>query len=182
MIICPTTSPSFWRKIDRTIGLKTPVRPFDLPNFKGQGQQLSSNPNPSELGENRRVQGHSMDARSQRKINPVDQPAMAAGKNEPINRKPERDSNPVIQTCNYNVTHRTQEGRTRGKNQNINHQPMGPKHHQSRYGMQGEEARPTENQRQETQQAPSPSEGWRNKVARFPCALICGCVLLPQGG
>lgn len=44
MIMCPTTYPSFWRKIDRTIGLKTPVCPFDLSNFKGKGQQLSSNP------------------------------------------------------------------------------------------------------------------------------------------
>jgi hypothetical protein len=98
MIMCPTTYPSFWRKIDRTIGLKTPVRPFDLSNFKGQGQQLSSNPDFPALDEKHGIQVVPMDSKSKRKINPVDQPTKAAGENKTMNRKPERDPNPVIQT------------------------------------------------------------------------------------
>lgn len=83
MIICPTTYPSFWRKIDRTIGLKTPVRPFDLSNFKGQ--QLSSNPDSSDLDEKKRIQVVQTDSKLKREIKPVHWSPMFTGKN---NNKP----------------------------------------------------------------------------------------------
>jgi hypothetical protein len=82
MIICPTTSPSFWRKIDRTIGLKTPVRPFDLPNFKGKGQQLSSNPDCPALGETKRIQVVQTDSKSKKNIKPVHRSPMFTEKNK----------------------------------------------------------------------------------------------------
>lgn len=59
---------------------------------------------------------------------------------------------------------------------------MGQKHNQSRHGMQSEEARQTEDQREETQQAPSASKGWRNQMAGVLCSLILGFVLFLQGG
>jgi hypothetical protein len=89
MIICPTTYPSFWRKIDRTIGLKTPVRPFDLSNFKGKGQQLSSNPDCPALGETKRIQVVQTDSKSKRKRNPVHPSLMFTGTNK---NKPARPS------------------------------------------------------------------------------------------
>ena len=45
-------------------------------------QKISSHPVLKGWEEDGGVQGHSMDSKSQRKINPVDQPAMAAGKNK----------------------------------------------------------------------------------------------------
>ena len=98
MIICPTTYPSFWRKIDRTIGLKTPVRPFDLPNFKSKGQQFSSNPDFPALDGKHGIHVVEKDTKLKRNAEPVNQPTKAAGENKTMNRKPERDPNPVIQT------------------------------------------------------------------------------------
>ena len=80
MIMCPTTYPSFWRKIDRTIGLKTPVRPFDLSNFKGQGQQLSSNPDFPALDEKHGIQVVQTDSKLKRNIKPVHWSPMFTGK------------------------------------------------------------------------------------------------------
>jgi hypothetical protein len=84
---------------------------------------LSSNNNfspiPKDWGNTEKF-AQRVDFSEKRKI-PVDRPEMVAGKHEMINRKPERDPNPVIKTCNYNVIYKTQEGRTRGENQNINH-------------------------------------------------------------
>jgi hypothetical protein len=47
-------------------------------------KRISSNPNSSELGENRRIQGHSMESRSQKRRIPVDRPDMVAGQHETI--------------------------------------------------------------------------------------------------
>ena len=78
MIMCPTTYPSFWRKIDRTIGLKTPVRPFDLSNFKGKGQQLSSNPDFPALDGKHGIHVVEKDSTLKSKMKPAHRPPMVA--------------------------------------------------------------------------------------------------------
>ena len=123
MIIWSTTRASFWRKIDRTIGLRAPVRPFYLSATREEGQQLSSNPRSSALDEKQRIHVVKMDSKSKRKRKPVYQPAMAAGENTTITRKPERFSNPVTPKW-INDKKSKSEGPHLRQNRNINPQPQ----------------------------------------------------------
>lgn len=111
----PTTYPSFSRKINRTIGPKTPVRPFDLSNFKGKGQQLSSNPDFPGLDGKHGIHVVEKDSKSKREIKPVHWSPMFTGKN---NNKPAGPSgifNHGHQEKKIMINKKYQTGRTSGK-------------------------------------------------------------------